>query len=163
MYIQETIPSDLAVGKDIEQKVIGMMQDCNEHDVFAVRLALVEAFVDAVKHGNESDPEKKIRVTVHMDDPGEGYGKDGRLSVLRVQIEDEGPGFVPEEVPDPTQPENLENPNGRGLMLMKSYTDNMEYPDEVDGRPVHRGSVVILTKVCLREKIASALRPSATT
>ena len=48
---------------------------------------------------------------------------------LQIDIADEGPGFVPEDVPDPTEPDNLEKPGGRGIMLMRQYMTNVEYND----------------------------------
>ncbi len=80
-------------------------------DLFGVRLAMEEAIVNAIKHGNRSDKNKHVRVRyqVHPDR-------------VVVEIEDQGSGFRPDQVPDPTAPENLEKPSGRGLLLMKTYT-----------------------------------------
>src|SRR5262245_58616695 len=79
-------------------------------DVFAVRLALEEAVVNAIKHGHQHDPSKVVRVAY-------------RISPQRVEleIEDEGPGFRPDDVPDPLEPENLERSCGRGVFLMRHY------------------------------------------
>ncbi len=90
--------------------------DFSEGALFAIKLALEEALANAVKHGNACDPSK--RVTVEFDVNEER---------LRVSIEDEGPGFNPEHVPDPTLDENLAKPNGRGVMLIRAYMDEVSF------------------------------------
>ncbi len=81
-----------------------------EKDVFAVRLAMEEALVNAIKHGHRSDPAKEAHVRYEVS--GEHF---------LAEVEDQGPGFDPEAVPDPLAPENLEKPSGRGLLLIRSY------------------------------------------
>ena len=82
----------------------------DEGQIFAVRLAMEEAIANGFRHGNEGDPRKTVKIT-HAISPSD----------LQVSIEDEGSGFDPEAVPDPTEDENLEIPSGRGLMLMRAY------------------------------------------
>jgi serine/threonine-protein kinase RsbW len=96
-------------------------------DVFAVRLALEEAVVNAIKHGHQGDPSKEVRVAF-------------RVSPERVvlEVEDQGPGFCPEDVPDPLDPENLERSCGRGVFLMRHYMNEVTYND--------RGNRVTLCK-----------------
>jgi serine/threonine-protein kinase RsbW len=79
-------------------------------DCLGVRLALQEAVVNGLRHGNGGDPAKRVRVRYSL----------GRKGVL-AEVEDEGPGFDPDRVPDPTLSENLERPGGRGLLLMRHY------------------------------------------
>jgi serine/threonine-protein kinase RsbW len=81
-----------------------------EKDRFGMRLALEEALVNAIKHGNQSDPTKRVRVGYQVTAEG-----------VLVEVEDEGAGFDARQVPDPCAPENLERPGGRGLLLMRSY------------------------------------------
>lgn len=123
------IPSDTARGQEIQEQIVGRLEELNfpPRDVFGVRLALEEALVNAIKHGNGMDPEKQVHISWHIDDDS-----------VRVEIEDEGPGFRPEDVPDPTAEENLERPCGRGLMLMRSFMTHVSYND--------RGNRVILEK-----------------
>lgn len=90
--------------------------DFPDDDAFAVKLALEESLVNAVKHGNRYDPERKVHVCVDIDDER-----------VKISIEDEGPGFNPECVPDPTAEENLTKPCGRGIMLMRAYMDDVYY------------------------------------
>jgi serine/threonine-protein kinase RsbW len=81
-----------------------------EKDRFGMRLALEEALVNAIKHGNHNDPTKGVRVDYRVTAEG-----------VLVEVEDDGAGFDPRKVPDPCAPENLERPGGRGLLLMRSY------------------------------------------
>jgi serine/threonine-protein kinase RsbW len=91
-------------------------QGFHEADRFAIHLALEEAFVNAVQHGNQSDPKKKIFV---------------RYSVtpdrFDVTVSDQGPGFNPNTLPDPRDPENLCKSSGRGVLLIRAYMDQVEY------------------------------------
>jgi serine/threonine-protein kinase RsbW len=75
-----------------------------------VGLALREALVNHIKHGNQLDRSKKVTVTAVLAD-----------GVLEVESSDEGPGFDPEDVPDPTAVENLDRNCGRGLLMMRHY------------------------------------------
>lgn len=78
---------------------------------FAVRLALEEAIANAFHHGHRGLP-ADLHVTVDFEvTPQE----------IRISVEDQGPGFNPGAVPDPTLDENLEQPSGRGLMLIRAY------------------------------------------
>jgi serine/threonine-protein kinase RsbW len=79
-------------------------------DVLGVRLALGEAIVNGLQHGNGGDPLKCVRIRWSV-------GPDAMLA----EVEDEGLGFNPAVVPDPTLPENLHQPGGRGLFLMRHY------------------------------------------
>jgi serine/threonine-protein kinase RsbW len=85
-------------------------------DQFGVRLALEEAIVNGLRHGNGGDPRKRVRV---------GYRVDAEA--LLAEVEDEGPGFDRDAVPDPTRLENLERPGGRGLLLMHSFMTWVRY------------------------------------
>ena len=116
----ETIPSDLSEAERIQETIVGMLEalEFPARDVFGMRLALEEAIVNAIKHGNGMDPDKSIRVSVAVDD-----------EKVLVEIEDEGTGFDPTDVPDPTCEENLEQPGGRGIMLMKAFMSSVEYND----------------------------------
>jgi serine/threonine-protein kinase RsbW len=95
-----------------ELEVLGYV----EKDRFAVRLALEEALVNAIKHGNRCDDSKNVRVRYQA-----GMDK------FFVEIEDEGPGFQREELPDPLDPENMERPCGRGVLLMEHYMNSVHF------------------------------------
>ena len=79
-------------------------------------LSVTEATTNAIIHANKSDRNKMVQITVNVED-----GK------LIIKIKDEGVGFDPEAVPDPTTPENLLKDSGRGLYLMKIYMDDLRY------------------------------------
>jgi len=99
-----------------------------EKEIFGIRLALEEALVNAIKHGNNLDKSKKVHIA---------YGV--RPERFDIRIMDEGPGFDPEDVPDPTADENLERPSGRGLMLMRQFMTRIEYSA--------KGNLVVLEKL----------------
>ncbi|OHB77178.1 MAG: hypothetical protein A2Z25_21985 [Planctomycetes bacterium RBG_16_55_9] len=85
-------------------------------DIFAVHLTLEEAFLNAVKHGNKMDPTKKVAVEYSVDS-----------EKVEIAITDEGSGFEPDAIADPRFGEKLFEPGGRGLLLMNSYMDVVEY------------------------------------
>jgi len=85
-------------------------------DAFAVKLALEEALTNALKHGNNDDANKKVIVR---------YLINHARAVIMVR--DEGPGFSPNRIPDPTADENLERPCGRGIMLMHAYMTRIHF------------------------------------
>lgn len=96
-------------------------------DQFGIHLALEEALVNAIQHGNKSDPAKKVSILCEI----------SREHYL-VDIEDEGPGFKISEVPDPTDETHLDRPHGRGLLLMRSFMTSVDY--------LGRGNRVRMTK-----------------
>lgn len=124
-----TIGSTNAEAAGVLQEIVEATEayDYQRNVVFAVRLALDEALVNAVKHGNGNDPSKKVLIDFSIDDQR-----------LVVEVEDEGKGFKPQDLPDPTAEENLGRPNGRGVMLMQAYMTDVSYNE--------RGNRVILTK-----------------
>lgn len=89
-----------------------------ERAIFAVKLALEEAAINAIKHGNELDDTKKVTI---------GFAIDEDRAVITVA--DEGAGFRPEDVPDPTSAEHLLASSGRGLALIRAYMDEVRFND----------------------------------
>ena len=87
-----TIPSATAKGREIQEQIVGGMESRGyaPRDVFGVRLALEEALVNAIKHGNKMDPDKVVNVKWEIDEEH-----------VRVVIEDQGEGFPIDDVPDP--------------------------------------------------------------
>jgi serine/threonine-protein kinase RsbW len=83
---------------------------------FAIRLALEEALVNGFRHGNKGDPSKSVTVRCVIDSRG-----------AEIEVTDEGEGFDPGSVPDPTAEENIEIPSGRGIMLMRAYMTEVEF------------------------------------
>lgn len=113
-----SIPSDPAEGLRIQALLLDKLKQHGfpEKVVFGIKLALEEAIVNAIKHGNQMDRNKKVHVSYTINNEH-----------FLIQIRDEGPGFCPDEIPDPTSPENLERPCGRGLFLMKAYMTDCEF------------------------------------
>ena len=119
------IENDSHLLKDISKELIDDLNEKNvdEDIVFDIHVAFEEALRNAMVHGNESDPEKKVTIETSVDGN----------SVI-IAVEDEGPGFKPEDLPDPTQDENLLKEGGRGVYLMRHLMDELRY--ENDGRKV---------------------------
>ncbi len=84
--------------------------------VFAVRLAVEEALTNAINHGHAQLPDEPVELAWRV-----------LPNRIDVEVVDHGPGFDPDESPDPTLDENLENPAGRGLMLMRAYMTSVEH------------------------------------
>ncbi|MGD2110543.1 MAG: ATP-binding protein [Phycisphaerae bacterium] len=120
------IESDPCATDEAKNAVMQELQRCGYTDdaIFAIKLALEEALMNAVKHGNGCDPSKRVTVR---------YAVTPQKAVLVVC--DEGPGFIPDHVPDPTSPDRLPLPSGRGIMLMRAYMDQVVYRDH--GREVY--------------------------
>ena len=104
--------------------------DLDPDDAHWIGIAVREAVANAVKHGNQQNPDKKVEVDFTVDD-----------DELVIQVHDEGGGFVPEEVDDPLEPENMLKSSGRGIFYMKRFMDEIEYSFRPDG-----GTVVTLRK-----------------
>jgi serine/threonine-protein kinase RsbW len=135
------LPSDLALMNAVLEYLLdrvaklGMIQ-VEQSNLF---VALDEAFVNAVKHGNRNDPGKLLRVTAELS---------AREAIFTV--EDEGDGFDVREIPDPRDPANLFKSSGRGVLLIYNIMDEVEYSEHgtrlkmVKKRPEglpHTGSV----------------------
>jgi serine/threonine-protein kinase RsbW len=115
---KQNLPSTRAA---IDAAIAGFLRDAVDAGVpagvmFGLRLALEEALSNALHHGNAGDPAKSIRFE---------YAISPRH--VSIEVEDEGEGFDPGTVPDPTQEENLQIPAGRGLILMRAYMKSVEY------------------------------------
>lgn len=113
-----TIPSDFNAARDVQDRIL---QDVERHgysdeSTFALRIALEEAMVNAIRHGNGLDPAKKVHVQ-------------SRVTPRRAEItiEDEGPGFDRSHIPDPTHDDNLHKPSGRGILLIETYMDAAQW------------------------------------
>ncbi|HJZ60138.1 MAG TPA: ATP-binding protein [Gemmataceae bacterium] len=113
-----SIPSDLAEARRIQSEIEEALQasQFGEHEIFAIKLALEEALVNAIKHGNQMDPAKKVQVSYRI-----------TSERFDIRITDEGPGFNPDDVPDPTLPENLERGSGRGVFLIRGFMTEVQY------------------------------------
>jgi serine/threonine-protein kinase RsbW len=102
----------------------------DEDALHDIDLAVREAVTNAIKHGNEQNPDKQVHVDLLLE------GEE-----LVIRIEDEGRGFDPSSVPDPLAPENILRTNGRGLLFMRKYMDDIQYSLRPEG-----GTVVTMRK-----------------
>ena len=124
-----TLPSTTGDIRDFQERLLHVIeplwkQQGRDRDAFATKFGLEEALVNAIKHGNGMDPEKVVHIVVCI----EGTRED--LQRLTLTITDEGEGFDPKDVPDPTAIENLDRPCGRGVMLMKHYFSEVTYNEK---------------------------------
>jgi len=115
------IPNDLST---IEEAVDFVMQRCSfcSQDPRKLRLnlrvGLAEALANAMLYGNARDPSKRVKVEVAFQD-----------SAITARVTDEGKGFDPLSVPDPTSPGNIMRANGRGIFLMRQLLDEVHFND----------------------------------
>lgn len=116
------LPNDL---RTIEHAVDYVMARCSECEVHArslrlnFRVGLTEALSNAMLYGNGSDPMKRVRIEVNVG-----------MSEITARVTDQGTGFDPSRVPDPTLPANLTKPGGRGLFLMRELLDEVHFNDK---------------------------------
>jgi serine/threonine-protein kinase RsbW len=130
MAIELTIPSDLAEARRVQELIEEALTASayTEHDIFAIKLALEEALVNAIKHGNQMDSDKRVFIVYTV-----------TAERFDIRITDEGEGFNPEDVPDPTDERYIDRPCGRGLLLMRGFMTEVQYHG--------RGNVVTMSKV----------------
>lgn len=117
-WTEKVLPTNLAAIRPTERDVLMRLRELSYDDdhLFAVRLALEEALVNAMKHGNKLDPTRSVRVSYRI-----------LPERVEIRVADEGGGFNPGVIPDPTADENLDKPCGRGIMLMRCYMDEVAY------------------------------------
>jgi serine/threonine-protein kinase RsbW len=113
------VPSDLALVGDAVELVarhcdVGVLSPRRLQ--FNLRTALAEALANAIRYGNRYDRTKLVRVEIDC-------GRDA----VRIVVADDGTGFDPSEVPDPTTPENLVREDGRGLFVLRHLVDQVEF------------------------------------
>ena len=112
------LPSDLTLMNSVLEYLLDRVSKLGLVEIEQSNLfvALDEAFVNAVKHGNRNDPDKLLRVTAELS-----------ATEAIFTVEDEGDGFDVHEIPDPTDPDNLFKSNGRGVLLIYNIMDEVEY------------------------------------
>ncbi len=110
--VRITVPSEMTAVRGIQDRIMAevVRLGFDGQSQFAIKLALEEGLVNAIRHGNRFDASKQVHVQYTV-----------TTFELDVSIEDEGPGFQRDEVPDPTLEENIEKCSGRGILLIESY------------------------------------------
>lgn len=122
LELESTIDSLKEVEKLVDQVCVDYK--VNEDYYGNILIAVTEAVNNAIIHGNKQNPQKKYYVTFN---PKEDQ--------ITFTVADQGEGFDFNNLPDPTDPQNIEKPNGRGVFLMKNLADKIEFED--NGRKVH--------------------------
>ena len=114
-----TMPSDLALVGDAVELVarhcdVGILSPRRLQ--FNLRTALAEVLANAIAYGNCHDPRKQVTVDITCRDAG-----------VRIVVADDGAGFDPLQIPDPTAPQNLSREDGRGLFVLRHLVDRVEF------------------------------------
>ena len=116
------LPSDVAL---VDPAVELFAHHCfagrhaSRHSLFRLRVSLAEALANAIQFGNGSDRLKVVHVRADL-----------LVDHIRLCVQDEGPGFDPESVPDPRDPELLESPCGRGLFIIRHLAEHVEFNEK---------------------------------
>jgi serine/threonine-protein kinase RsbW len=123
------IASDAVLGRRLLDDLLRQLetQHWSRREIFGVHLAVDEALINAIQHGNACDATKHVQFSCRI-----------CPTKVRVEIVDEGPGFDPANLPDPTSPGRLQCPGGRGVLLMRAFMSRVEFRD--------RGNHVVLEK-----------------
>lgn len=118
LAFKKIIPSDPNLIPAIDEFIFDKINSLNlEEDTLSnLSLAVSEALSNAMVHGNKLDPKKDVIVSVKIS-----------KNKLTLSIKDEGEGFEPNSVPDPTMPENILRDSGRGIHIMRSFIDQVSY------------------------------------
>jgi serine/threonine-protein kinase RsbW len=116
----QVIPNDAALARRLLEDVLQQLEELHwaRRDIFGVNLAVHEALDNAISHGNALDENKHVRFMCRVSP-----------KKIRVEITDEGPGFDPDSLPDPTSPNHLGCPGGRGVLLMRAFMSHVEFCD----------------------------------
>ncbi|MDD5634815.1 MAG: ATP-binding protein [Candidatus Omnitrophica bacterium] len=133
--IRTTIPNDSSLLKEVSKKLIARLEERHIDDniIFDIHVGVEEAIRNAMVHGNQSDPDKKVTIIAEIAD-----------NKVMITVEDEGNGFNPDNLPDPTLDENLLKEGGRGVYLIKHLMDEVRYENG--------GRRIIMIK-CLKKNI----------
>jgi serine/threonine-protein kinase RsbW len=121
MYKRLKIESRMSNLRIIENAIdeitgsIGIKQD----DYGKIMVAALEAVNNAITHGNKANPQKLVDVEIEFDN-----------NEIKITVTDEGDGFNPEKIPDPTMPENIEELSGRGVFLMTKLADSIKFNEK---------------------------------
>jgi serine/threonine-protein kinase RsbW len=116
---EHVIPSDTRQGNHVLEELLHELEvrHWSLQDIFCIHLAVHEALINAIVHGNRGDHGKQVHVAAQISPAN-----------FRVEITDQGPGFDPKSLPDPTDCNHIDCPCGRGVLLMRSFMSRVSYP-----------------------------------
>src|SRR5690349_16287574 len=119
--IHSVIPSDFRSMREVQGQLMSAVEahGFDGDAVFAIKLALEEALINAIKHGNKQDLSKKVTIDATVTD-----------DQAEFIVQDQGEGFRHKDVPDPTDDSNREKSSGRGLLLIEAYMSDVSYSDK---------------------------------
>lgn len=123
--ISRSSTDTLRIVKKVDQAMAA--QNYSDDDIFDLHLALTEAITNAVKHGHGGDFSQPVQVRYHVNSDR-----------VLAEVEDQGPGFDPDLICNSLAAEHLDQPGGRGLLLMRTYATWIKYNE--------RGNCVLLCK-----------------
>lgn len=131
--IKLVIPSEIRLVDMVHEvsQNLAMMAGFDPDDALNVGLAVREAVINAILHGNRNDPARKVDMKIELREAGE----------IQIRIRDEGPGFDPDANPDPTDEEQILNSSGRGILMIRAFVDDVDFKFEKG-----RGMEVTLVK-----------------
>ena len=127
-----TLPSRIEAVNEAAAALARTLSDlgADEQIAFGLDMAIREAVTNAVMHGNKQDEAKEVRVNIKSSP-----------KAIEISVHDEGQGFNPTEVPDPTAAENIMKSSGRGIFFMRNFVDEVEWLIRPEG-----GTTVRMTK-----------------
>jgi serine/threonine-protein kinase RsbW len=126
------LPSHIEAVADAAAALMDFIRNCgvSEELSFGIEMAVRESVTNAMVHGNQEDESKSVEVIFNCHD-----------NELEIEVRDQGEGFEPANVPDPTNAENLLKTSGRGIFLMRTFMDEIEWRNRPEG-----GTAVRITK-----------------
>jgi serine/threonine-protein kinase RsbW len=126
------LPSHIEAVADGAAAATDFIQSCGveEAAAFGIDMAVREAITNAMVHGNKEDEAKTVEVTLNC------LGHE-----LEIEVKDQGEGFDPTSIPDPTDPANILKTSGRGIFLMRTFMDDVQWSMRPEG-----GTTVRMTK-----------------
>jgi len=126
------LPSHIEAVADGAAAVTDFIQSCGvgEEQAFGIDMAVSEAITNAIVHGNKEDEAKTVELTLNC------LGRE-----LEIEVKDQGEGFDPTSIPDPTDPANILKTSGRGIFLMRTFMDEVQWSMRPEG-----GTTVRMTK-----------------
>jgi serine/threonine-protein kinase RsbW len=118
------LPSHIEAVAEAAAAANDFIQNCGvgEEAAFGINMAVREAVTNAIVHGNLEDESKSVEVILNCQE-----------NALEIEVRDQGDGFDPTQVPDPTDPANLLKTSGRGIFLMRSFMDEVGWTPRAEG------------------------------